>query len=314
MQTDYSRTCAGFDERLASVLAAAMNHDATAGDGLRKYTLFPVARMIDLYGEIAADDGTGARIAAFFAQPGRADEFWAGATAAPSLVPSRAAVAAMKEWTRTTTPLRDVWLHEAYQLPNNDFREWLFNRAGLGLSTKAEAGNWVTGFSLRLSEIRLPKKILFLLPLPGGVGGSQAFHDSRVEAYAHFDGVANDETACGAGRLCLYDAGIDFFSGRGRFGGSYVGLTWNEEYNARRWYQHIGLGAGVEIGLPSVALKPWTRPASVMLMAGLSAQLFRPRVGDVTGDAPSREISGIRALVGLRVTYGFWHPRHPLSY
>lgn len=305
-QHAYTTTCDGLDDAMASMLR---------GDGPkpRTYDLFAVTRLVELYERIAADGGDGVILTEFLRA--HADEFWGGAPALPPIQVSAAAAAAMKEWARETSDRREVWLHEGYRVPNNDFREWLFARAGVGISTKADAGNWVTGFSLRFSEVKLPKRLLFI-PLPGGIGGSQALHDSRVEAYAHFDGLGNDTTACPSAGLCFYDAGVDVFSGRGRFGGSYVGMTWKRDYNARRWYQHVGLGAGVEFGLPSLSLARWTRPISVMGTAGLSAQLFRPRRGDVEETAPldAREISGVRAQLGLRVTYGFWPPRHPLSY
>lgn len=292
----YSLACAGFDPRISALI-----EDRVA----KTYGLFPISLLEEMY-ERVLPNATSPEVVNAFLREHKA-EFWQGITN-PTVDVSPAALEEMRSWLKTPTPLREVWLHEAYKKPNDDFREWLFDRMGLGFSVKVDGGNLVPGVSLRVSEVRLPKW------LPLGLGGSQALHDSRIEAYAHVDSLGDDNSVCHSGP-CLYDAGVDVFSGRGRLGGTYAGVTWNKSYHALQWWQYFGLSAGFEASLPSLghgALQRW----GVSVMLGASAQLFRPTRADVAAAGPgaTNEVSAVRALVQFRLTRSFLRPRHALSY
>ena len=169
--------------------------------------------------------------------------------------------------------------------------------------------------SLRLAELPLPGWL-------GSLGGSQAFHDSRLELYAHWDGLMGTDNASGAEAGTFYDAGVDFYSARNRHVGWLLGLTTKHDYYGAAWYKRLGLNAGIEVGFPSVP-GGFMRRFSLMLQVGANVQLFGPTQQDLadessTGDARVGASPNVRAFVGIRLT---WSPpirllraKHPLSY
>jgi hypothetical protein len=154
---------------------------------------------------------------------------------------------------------------------------------------------------VRVAGLPLPKWLTFL-------GSTQAFHDTRLEAYLHWDRQ----------RGTLYDAGVDFHSTRNGHVGWLLGLTTKHDYSGA-WYKRIGLNAGVELGFPSL---PWweaLKRFSFMLEAGANlapaqqASAQATSTQDSAGAPPS-----VRGYVALRLT---WSPglrglrtKHPLSY
>lgn len=322
----YARVCLG----LNSVIPAALAETRASGERvgampaaavppLADYSLFPVAVLRQLHERLEQTD-VGltlqvAKVQALLDEHRRL--FWDGLPdPGETCRVTPGSLIAMRAWTRGRhASHRDVWKHEYYKRPDDIFRHWLFARVGLGVSNKVEAGNWVTGATLRVAELRLPGF------LPMGLGGSQSLHDSRLEAYVHFDGIGTDLTPCGRGRVCYYDAGIDFFAGRNRHTGWYLGVTTKRDYDVK-WHGKVGLNGGVEFGLPSLPWR-WSRRLSVMASAGASAQLFRrsrrERRDPTSAQADTIEASSlVRANVGVRVTWAlplrFARARHPLVY
>ena len=225
-------------------------------------------------------------------------------------------------------PLREPWRHKGFLDPETDFKKWLFYKWGAGISTKFVAGNWVTGVVLRRSEIDLPKWVPF-------IGGRQAFHDSRLEFFAHFDNLGDqsrtipvlpedpDENGTGedcegdqcpcqcvlpttepgseplTGPIRLQDVGVNFYSSRGRRLAYFFGASYRDDVD-----RGLALSTGFEFGLPTGVLD---ERGSLMINVGFSGGVFRTKDRGLNGRLVAVEF-------GLRYVWGFGRPKHPLSY
>jgi hypothetical protein len=278
------------------------------------YSLFPVTVLEELRALIVQARDP-AEVQAFLEQ--HSDQFWHGLPEPaewPQLT-SEGLAAMQNHWSAGPhLERRDVWEHPSYTNPNNLFRDWLFTKAGIGASSKHEAGNGVLGVSLRLAELRVPRFLRFL-------GSSQAFHDSRLEAYVHWDGLFGTDNLSGTEGVSFYDAGIDFHSARNRHVGWFLGLTTKHDY-VGQWYKRVGLNAGFEFGYPSLPLG-FLRRFSLMVEIGANVQLFgrtQEAIEEASqaGDPNAAVPPNVRAFVGLRLTWAppfrFLRAKHPLSY
>lgn len=267
----------------------------------QRYSLFPVTILEELHETVEKGDID--QVRRFLAAYRR--DFWHGLPPPddwPELTEEGLAVMRTNWPSGPHLDRRDVWRHQAYEDPNQLFRSWLFTRLAVGVDTRSEAGIGVLGPTVRLAGLPLPKWLAFL-------GSTQAFHDSRLEAYLHWDRQ----------RGTFYDTGIDFHSTRNGHVGWLLGLTTKHDYSGT-WYRRIGLNAGIEVGLPSL---PWwepLRPFSLMLEAGANfapgqqASTYPTSTSGSAGAPPN-----VRGYVALRLTYSPLiirgvRDKHPLGY
>jgi hypothetical protein len=251
------------------------------------YRLVRVKHIYDLYDLLASprceDDGA-CRVALedFFNRPDRLRAFW-GDRQPPKVVVAPATVPRLKTWTAKfkNWERRDVWRHEAFRKPQSDFRLWLFQRVGLGIEPlKVEAGNSVFGALLMVTDVPT--------------------HDSRLEAYVHYDGIGKEPFG-------FYDVGINYYPSRVRMFDWYVGVGYSEALET-----HWNGSAGVEVHLTNVPWLKLPRRLSVAMYAGLSAEIGRPG-SDPSTPTRVREADPAVFQGGVRITYGFFRPRHPLA-
>lgn len=279
------------------------------------YSLFPV-ELLQALSVRVANASSPSDVQSFI--EAHSADFWHGLPAPahwPQLGPE--GLEAMRtSWPAGSHPeRRDIWNHPAYREPNELFRGWLFTKAGLGASTKLEAGEGVEGVILRVAELQIPGFVPFF-------GGKQALHDSRIKMYAHWDGLLG-RNSTGGSEAKFYDAGIDFHSTRNGHAGWFLGLTWKDDYEGSRWSNKIGLNGGFELGYPSVPLG-FLKHFSVNVEVGANVQLSRPGTeptaeGGSDGSGSSRDLPTVRAFVGISLTWSptFWRPlraKHPLDY
>jgi hypothetical protein len=261
----------------------------------RTYELFRIADMHELYERLASPacrDDASCRdvLAAFFNEPGRKEAFWGDRGPVGPVSVDVGAARRMKLWadeSRRASHIqrRDVWLHEGFLKPETDFRHWLSNRAGIGLEPfKVEGGNLVSGGALMLSDLLIK--------------------DSRLELYAHVDGLGREP-------LRFYDVGVDFYPSRARAYGYYFGLGYTNDVKTN-WTASIG----VEAYLATVPWLKLPREVSMSLYMGVNGGLFREVLPDkvATAGVPEpRKAENLRFQFGLRLFLGLFGSRHPLG-
>jgi hypothetical protein len=254
----------------------------------RSYELFDLKDLYALHELLASprcrdDQRCSLELQRFF--EARKESFW-GSRAPGEVVVDPESARRMKTWA-TEEPdhvaRRDVWKHEAFQKPASDFRVWLFKRLGIGYGLKLEGGNFVSGGMVRIADL-LSK-------------------DSRVEVYAHFDGLSGDT------ERRLYDAGVDFYSSRTRFFGAYFGFGYNADFKTS-----VSASAGLNLYIANLAQFKLPRDLSFSVFAGINGELFRERMGEKVVTLENRpKAESLRFQVGVRSIWGFWGPRHPLA-
>lgn len=312
-RSDYQQACAGTASPLERVLGDADDGADCAYPSKssvpQTYAMFPLKLLEDLHDRLDPEEPWNPAdldaVQRFLHE--HRQSFWQGLpdrTDRPSLRLTPAGLACMRQWTLGQhRERREIWRHSLYKRPDSVFRPWLLRKWGFGASLKVEARNAVLGLVLRRAEMQLPN----FFPL--GLGGSQAFHDKRLEGYVHFDRAPVSSSEVGDHWL-FYDAGIDFFSGRNRRTGWFVGVTTKYDYEGP-WYSKLGLNGGLEVGIPYIRI-PIIGRASGMISMGANTQLFG-RAGSTDRTAPTN--ADVRAFVSFRLTFGLpVGPRHPLTY
>jgi hypothetical protein len=252
--------------------------------------------------------------------------FWGGRAPADVVI-DQTALPKLEEWLSMPEAgrnRRDVWEHDDYLRPENDFKRWIFKRYGLGISTKWEGGNWVTGFVGRASGVR-----------------SLGVPDSAWELYAHWDGFSDDvfrRYINGRGWR-LWDVGLDYNGYRTAYRGYYLGLGWNrwgEQFkevsldggspvlSREKLSGRIFLNAGYAVVLswaPKVK-DAWAkllgertaRRMPLTLRVGIHGSVTRGTERDDHGTALAHKIvTPLEVQVALRIVYTGKNDKHPLA-
>lgn len=198
---------------------------------------------------------------------------------------------------------RDVWTHDDHKNPDHIFKLFLFPHMRLGLLSKAEGGNWVTGASVQLAQINFNIPPLNWIPGLKHFLAGPILNDSTLEGHLTWDNLSILGRRIGP--TSLYDVGLTLNSFRGRYAGFYAGLQWR--FPQATQTTHLRASAGLAFGIPS--LKVWKLPRfSITLKAGLHGEPSQ------TEDKRSEPVT-VQLALAVQFNLGGWiEPRHPLKY